>query len=1029
MRHSYIRRRYHPGRRGTPRLLRCEPLEHRWLLSITVDTLVDEADGSIDDGDISLRDAIAAAAPGETIDFHASLDGGTILLTLGELAIRRSMTIDATALPEGLTIDASGNDPTPEEDDGAGSRIFLVNDRKGNTDSPVTMSGLTLTGGDANGDGGAVDSRETLTITSSTISGNSAVGNGGGIRGDKSVSLTNSRVHKNVASSMGGGIVVFFSDNTVSVKSSTISGNSAERGGGLAAYWSFGPGVTISNSTISGNSANQNGGGILAIESFVRVAHSTITCNSAGSGGGGVSPGGITDLVLSHSIVAGNTDIGGQPDLGWGSSVEYSLIGDNTGTGFFEDPPLDEAPVGSPDANGNLIGGPINGVIDPLLSPLADNGGPTWTHALLAGSPAIDAGDPLAVAGDDDVPEFDQRGISYTRVTGGRIDMGAHERQNLTVEILEMTSPTITPVDEVIIQFSGPVTGVDLGDLELLLNGGENLLADSQNLSTTDNQTFVLGGVAEVATASGFYTLRLVSPGSGIVDANGSSLDAGDSISWAMGRSVLELIVDTLVDESDGSIDDGDVSLRDAIRAAAPGETIDFDPSLDGGTILLTLGELSLTRPITIDATALAMGLVIDAAGNDPTPDVDDGMGSRIFEIDDGNGVGEMHVTLRGLTLTGGDVNGQGGAIHTREEMTVISSTISGNSAAWRGGGISGGNVTVTSSTISDNSTGAVRSYGGGIHARYNVAVTSSTISGNSVDGRNGHGGGIWVPDWVEDQAVTISNSIVAGNTASTTGPDLHLGTGAPIIDYSLIGDNTHSGLKEAPAGAPDMNGNLIGGPTNGTIDPLLGPLANNGGPTWTQALLAGSPAIDAGDPDFAPPPDLDQRGNPRVADGNADGVPRIDMGSFEVLRGDVNGDGEVNGLDVDPFVDVLLNGPASAAADVNADGSVDGLDVDPFVATVVGADGQLGIPLDATSASPTTERSSARLRPARHVHDGDDRSQLIQHRAVDRVMGRRLRLSRDGHRSPQRGVVHQVAGDWQATVDRAFGDGADWIG
>jgi hypothetical protein len=85
MRHSSFCRRYHRGRRGTPRLLRCEPLEHRWLLSITVDTLVDEADGSIDDGDISLRDAIAAAATGETIDFAASLDGGTIQLQLGAL--------------------------------------------------------------------------------------------------------------------------------------------------------------------------------------------------------------------------------------------------------------------------------------------------------------------------------------------------------------------------------------------------------------------------------------------------------------------------------------------------------------------------------------------------------------------------------------------------------------------------------------------------------------------------------------------------------------------------------------------------------------------------------------------------------------------------------------------------------------------------------------------------------------------------------------------------------------------------------
>jgi hypothetical protein len=179
MRHSSFRGRYRPGRRGTPRLLRCEPLEHRWLLSITVDTLLDEADGSIDDGDVSLRDAIAIAPAGDTIDFDASLDGGTILLTMGELSITKAMTIDATALLQGLTIDAAGNDPTPEADNGDGSRIFLIDDGEPGTDSPVTISGLTLTGGDAYKDGGAVDSRETLTITSSTISGNSAQ-NGGG---------------------------------------------------------------------------------------------------------------------------------------------------------------------------------------------------------------------------------------------------------------------------------------------------------------------------------------------------------------------------------------------------------------------------------------------------------------------------------------------------------------------------------------------------------------------------------------------------------------------------------------------------------------------------------------------------------------------------------------------------------------------------------------------------------------------------------------------------------------------------------
>ena len=129
---------------GRRRVLGCEPLERRWLLSITVDTLVDERDGSILDGDVSLRDALAAAVAGETIDFEASLDGGTILLSLGELAITKALSIDASALAASLTINASG-----------GSRIFNIDDGTNQSDSPVTIRGVTLIGGNA-ADGGAI---------------------------------------------------------------------------------------------------------------------------------------------------------------------------------------------------------------------------------------------------------------------------------------------------------------------------------------------------------------------------------------------------------------------------------------------------------------------------------------------------------------------------------------------------------------------------------------------------------------------------------------------------------------------------------------------------------------------------------------------------------------------------------------------------------------------------------------------------------------------------------------------------------
>ncbi|MEZ6072016.1 MAG: hypothetical protein R3C10_17570 [Pirellulales bacterium] len=178
-------RRRFSGRSNPPcyRRLVAEPLESRQLLTITVNTLVDEADGSITDGDISLRDAIALAPSGETIDFSVN---GTILLTLGELVIDKDLTIDGPGA-ELLTIDASGNDPTPDStlddgddtNDGDGSRVFNIHDEDWHSGFQVVLADLTLTGGDAKGPGGAVLSSDSLEIQRSRIWRNSSQYGGG----------------------------------------------------------------------------------------------------------------------------------------------------------------------------------------------------------------------------------------------------------------------------------------------------------------------------------------------------------------------------------------------------------------------------------------------------------------------------------------------------------------------------------------------------------------------------------------------------------------------------------------------------------------------------------------------------------------------------------------------------------------------------------------------------------------------------------------------------------------------------------
>jgi hypothetical protein len=257
-------------------------------------------------------------------------------------------------------------------------RILAVSDG-----AVVTLSGLTLTNGNNPiGPGGGIDNRGTLTLSNSTLSGNSAIG--------------------------GGGI---YNLGTLTVSNCTLSGNSASFGGGLFND-KVGP-AALTNCTLSGNSAARDGGGIFNLR-LLTVTNATITANRAdadfdNSGqGGGINS--AATLRLRNTIVAGNFHgaASGRDDIfGAAEASAFNLVGDGTGlTG-----------ISNNDANGNLVGTAL-APLDPRLGPLQDNGGPTRTHALLAGSPAIDRGLAPGVA-----PDTDQRGVSRQ----GPPDIGAFE--------------------------------------------------------------------------------------------------------------------------------------------------------------------------------------------------------------------------------------------------------------------------------------------------------------------------------------------------------------------------------------------------------------------------------------------------------------------------------------------------------------------------------------------------------------------------------------------------------------------------
>jgi CSLREA domain-containing protein len=253
---------------------------------------------------------------------------------------------------------------------------------------PSTLDHVSITG---NGGGGYSLFHGASTITYSTIAGNSG-GDGAGISNstDGHITLSKSTVANNAASGRGGGI--FNEDDnfarvggSIRVVNSTVTGNSAEEGGGIYARDNGSASVSVVNTTVAFNSARVSGGGI-ANRSF----------------------GEFPPVGIANSIVARNT-APTAPDVLAGATAAFSLIGDGTGSGLTN-------------TDGNKVGrvAPNAGPIDPKLGPLADNGGPTRTLALLAGSPAIDA---ASAAG---CPGKDQRDVARPR--GAACDMGSFER-------------------------------------------------------------------------------------------------------------------------------------------------------------------------------------------------------------------------------------------------------------------------------------------------------------------------------------------------------------------------------------------------------------------------------------------------------------------------------------------------------------------------------------------------------------------------------------------------------------------------
>ncbi len=425
--------------------------------TFVVDNLSDIDDGDVTPGNLSLREAVRLSntAPGaDTITFGGLFTDATpdtISLAGSQLRLTDNVTIIGSGAAL-LTIDANN-----------ASRIFEID-----TATTVTLSRMTFTGGRvtednggavrssgnltiidsvitgntaisvaSSGYGGGIDSSGQLTIIRSTLSSNSATNDGGAISASNDLIITDSSISGNTASSFGAGLAFFPSSasNTATILRSTIANNTAgDSGGGIFNAGAAGT-LSVVESTISGNTSGGIAGGIFSYSNGnLNLVNSTVSGNVGGGGSGltigysssdtatitnstivgnsggdyGVYIGDAARVVITNSIIAGNTvdasattsDLNNTVDSG---SLDLAnsfanLIGNpNTAGGLIHG------------TNGNILGNGSGAVLPlaSILNPsLVNNGGPTLTHALIFGSPAIDA----ANAGL--APATDQRGIA-----------------------------------------------------------------------------------------------------------------------------------------------------------------------------------------------------------------------------------------------------------------------------------------------------------------------------------------------------------------------------------------------------------------------------------------------------------------------------------------------------------------------------------------------------------------------------------------------------------------------------------------
>ncbi|MBX7103986.1 MAG: hypothetical protein K1X57_07885 [Gemmataceae bacterium] len=606
----------------------------------SVDEVSDVTDMDYSPGHLSFREALLLAnADGDasSITFDPSVFNAATTITLNGsgLNITDGITIDGPAAP--LTIDGNyasrifNTTAAPANAKISVADMMLtrgfasnIGDQNGGailaTSQDITLNRVTIADCKAADRGGAIMASMTSTVTSSFIFRdcniiNNKCGSFGGafhFVGNYDINIERSTLADNRSNSTGGAIDAYGVRRLV-LLDSTVSGNRAgvssglnsfddgvPRGGGIyfrSSWTGAASSLIVTNSTISGNSAVSAsvtgagvGGGISlqngSVGSFI-VSNSTITGNVSGSQGGGIR---IVygETAINSSIVAGNSSPVGRDIycLNYVNRGPVQVIGANNLIG--------DGNIGkSTLAPGSMTGTTMN-PLDAKLAPLASNGGPTKTHALLAGSPAINAGsNPLGLV-------YDQRGTGFTRVSGSGVDIGAFETRSPArimsitfndggIQRSRVTSLTIV-FDQIVTLPSSPSDAFDLVRQSDGKHPPLNATVDNSGSGTIVTLTFLPGDAVEFGSlADGRYNLTvfdtLVSNVNGILDGDANGVPGGNYV--LIGNLSNRLF--RLFGDADGS---GQVNSNDflAFRLAflSSDDAFDFDGNgtVDSGDFL-----------------------------------------------------------------------------------------------------------------------------------------------------------------------------------------------------------------------------------------------------------------------------------------------------------------------------------------------------------------------------------------------------------------------------------------------------------